>query len=32
MDALCIGMGVAFFAATWGLVKAFSRLQEGGPS
>ena len=29
MDAVYIGIGVAFFAMAWGLVGAFSRLHGG---
>jgi hypothetical protein len=27
MDAVYVGIGAAFFAITWGLVRAFSHLQ-----
>jgi hypothetical protein len=27
MDAVCVGIGLAFFAMAWRLVRAFSHLQ-----
>jgi hypothetical protein len=32
MDAVCLGIGAAFFAIAWGLVRAFSHLSGERPS